>query len=160
MNRNAVIPTALAVAGFAAIVVGITQGVLQVAPGYHGTINAGAEGFNRRDWLLAGMGVVGIVGAIVSLRRKSLSTVPVTVGGVVLFEAFRTMILAARGLHYPLYTQTTYRRSGDPVKFVFGAEPFLLVAGGVLLVGAGIVVLRGRGDRESGDEMPPSPRAA
>lgn len=152
MRDSPAVPIILASAGFAAIVVGVHQGVLHVAPGYQGTINAGGEVLGRRDWLLAGIGAVGIGGATVSLRRKRLSVVPVAVGGIVLFEAFRTMFIAAHSLPYPIYTETTYRRSDDPVMFIFGAEPFLLVAAGVLLVGAGIVGLRGRRSQENDDE--------
>ena len=152
MREDPAVPVILASAGFAVIVVGVYQGVLHVAPGYQGTINAGGEVFSRREWLLAGMGIVGIGGAVGSLRRKQLSTVPMAVGAGVLFEAIRTMILAARGLPYPLYTETAYRTSGEPVMFIFGAEPFLLLAGGVLLVGAGIVRLRGQGPGENGEE--------
>lgn len=143
-------PVVLAIAGFAAIVIGMHQGVLHVAPGYQGTINAGGEVPGLREWLLAGMGAVGIVGAAVSLRRKRLGVVPVAVGGVVLFEGVRTMVLAANGLRYPLYTETTYPFSGEPIMFIFGAEPFLLIAGGGLLVVAGFVGLRGQRDGDDG----------
>ena len=160
MRDSPAVPIILASAGFAAIVVGVHQGVLHVAPGYQGTINAGGGVLGRREWLLAGMGAVGIVGATVSLRWKRLSVVPMAVGGVVLFEAFRTMIIAAHGLPYPIYTETAYRLSDDPVMFIFGAEPFLLVAGGVLLVSAGIVGLRGRRNRENDETSSPSSTAA
>ncbi|QLG61897.1 hypothetical protein [Halorarum salinum] len=160
VKNRGISPVVLAIAGFAAIVVGIHQGVLHVAPGYQGTINAGGEVPGRREWLLAGMGIIGIVGAAVAPWRKRLSVVPVAVGGIVLFEAFRTMFVAANGLRYPLYTETTYPFSGEPIMFIFGAEPFLLVAGGGFLVGAGIVGLRGRRTRENRDEMSsPSSRA-
>lgn len=161
VENSGIGPVVLAIAGFTAIVVGVHQGVLHVAPGYQGTINAGGEVLGRREWLLAGTGVVGIVGAAVALRRKRLSVVPVAVGGIVLFEALRTMILAANGLPYPLYSETTNRLSGEPIMFVFGAEPFLLIAGGVLLVGAGIAGLGGQRNREKRDEMSsPSSKAA
>ena len=150
-------PILLSLAGFVAVVVGVQQGVLHVAPGYGGTINASEEVFGRRKWLLAGVGAVGVVGASLSSRRKRLSAVPIAVGGVVLLEAFRTTVLAATSLDYPLFTETAYRRSGEPVMFVLGAEPLLLAAGGVLLVGAGIVGLRAHGNRENDEEMSPSP---
>ncbi|MFC5367067.1 hypothetical protein [Salinirubrum litoreum] len=151
-------PILLSVAGLVAVIVGVQQGVLHVAPGYQGTINASAEAFDRRKWLLAGVGIAGVAGAVASLRRKRLSVVPVAAGAVVVFEAVRTIVLAATGLPYPLFTETTYRRSGDPVMFVLGAEPFLLVAGGCLFVAAGVAGLRRRRGRETGDELssPPS----
>lgn len=152
---------ALAIAGFAAIVVGVYQDFLQVAPGYQGTVGAGAEALNRKDWLLVGIGIVGIVGAAVSHLKKRLSFVPAAVGAIVLLETFRTSILVVDTFPYPLYTETAYRLSGDPVMFIFGAKPFLLVIGGILLVGAGIVGLRGYGDRKNGDEIAaPSSRTA
>ena len=161
MRNNAMAPGILAIAGFVAIVVGIHQGVLHVAPGYQGTINAGGDPLGRREWLLAGVGALGVVGAVSSIRTKRLSAVPGAVGGVVLFEAFRTIVLAATGLPYPLFTETTYRTSGDPVMFILGAEPFLLVAGGVLFVGAGIVGSRIQRNRGNDDEMSsPSSRTA
>lgn len=146
-------PILLSMAGFVAVIVGVQQGVLHVAPGYQGTINASAEAFGRRKWLLAGLCVVGVAGAVVSIRRKRLAVVPVAVGGVLVFEAVRTTVLAATGLPYPLFAETTYRRSGEPVMFILGAEPFLLVAGGVLFVGAGIVRLREHRNREVGDDV-------
>lgn len=160
-RAHAVGPILLSLAGFVAVMVGVEQGVLHVAPGYQGTINAGAEEFTRRKWLLAGLGVVGVAGAVASLRSVRLSVVPVAVGGVVVAEAVRTTVLAATGLPYPLFTETTYRRSGEPVVFVLGAEPFLLVAGGLLFVGAGIVGLRTHRKRGVGDELssPPSTSA-
>lgn len=161
VNNNGVSPIILSVAGFVTVVVGVHQGVFHVAPGYQGTINAGGEALGRREWLLAGVGAVGVVGAALSIRRKRLSVVPAVVGGIVLFEAFRTIIIAWNALPYPLFTETTYRRSGEPVMFILGAEPFMLMAGGVLLVGAGIAGIRGYTDRENGDEMssPPSTSA-
>ena len=153
MGNNTVVPIALAIAGFGAIVVGIHQGVVHVAPGYQGTITTGGDVLRRREWLLTGMGAAGLVGAAVSLQSKRLSVVPVVLGGVVLFEAVRTMVLKAQSLPYPLYTETTYVLSGEPVMFIFGAQPFLLVAGGVLLVCAGLVGLRRESDRENGDGL-------
>ena len=153
LQNHALGPVVIAVAGFAAIVVGIHQGVLHVAPGYQGVIDTGGEALDRRGWVLAGLGVAGIAGAAISVRRQRLAVLPVAVGGAVLVEAVRTIVLVASTLPYALYTETTYRSTGEPVMFVLGAEPFLLVAGGVLLVGAGIVGLRGQRERNGGDEV-------
>nr|WP_233340497.1 hypothetical protein [Haloprofundus sp. MHR1] len=161
VNNHGVSPIILSIAGFVTVVVGVHQGIFHVAPGYQGTINAGGEALNREEWLLVGVGAVGVVGAALSVRRKRLSVVPVVGGGIVLFEAFRTTIVAWSTLPYPLFTETTYRSSGEPVMFILGAEPFMLIAGGVLLVGAGIAGIRGYTDRENGNEMssPPSTSA-
>ncbi|MFC4359002.1 hypothetical protein ACFO0N_13720 [Halobium salinum] len=156
LGDHGISPILISMAGFVAVVVGVHQGVLHVAPGYQGTIDAGGEVLGRREWLLVGVGTVGVVGAASSKRRKRLSAVPVASGGVVLFEAFRTVILAANGLPYPLFRETTYRSSGGPVMFILGAEPFLLVAGGVLLVAAGVGGRRLHRHRED-DEMSSAP---
>ncbi|WP_267639709.1 hypothetical protein [Haloarchaeobius amylolyticus] len=161
LNTHGVNAIILSVAGFVTVIVGVQQGIFHVAPGYQGTINAGGEALGRREWLLAGVGAVGVVGAALSIRRKRLSVVPVVGGGIVLFEVFRTIIIAWNALPYPLFTETTYRRSGEPVMFILGAEPFMLIAGGSLLFGAGIAGIRGSTHREDGDEMssPPSTSA-
>lgn len=142
MQRYRAVPVAIALAGLVAVLVGVFQGLVHVAPGYEGTITTGWDGgLNHEEQLLAALGGVGVAGAALSLRWKRLAAVPAAVGGVVLFYAVRAMAgYVLNGL--PLYTETTLPRSTEPVVYVFGAEPFLLVAGGLLFVGAGIARLR------------------
>jgi len=155
MKYERALPVWLAIAGAIAILIGIYQGLVHVAPGYEGAIMTGWGGeLNHDERLLAGLGVAGVGGAVGSIWWKRLSFVPVAMGGVVLFYAGRAI------LHYvsdrpQLYTETTYRSSGEPVMYILGAEPFLLIAGGVLLGGAGIVRLRGQPTRDNGDETSP-----
>jgi hypothetical protein len=152
--RKGLFPVALAVAGFAAIAVGIHQGLVHVAPGYEGTITSGWGGdIGHEERLLAAVGAVGVGGAAVSRRWARLSVVPAAAGGVVLFYALRAVLGTA--LDVPLYAETT-TYGGDPVAFVLGAEPFLLVAGGVLLVGAGVAGWRRRASRETDSEVSPT----
>jgi hypothetical protein len=135
MDRRAV-PVLLAVAGLAVTVIGVYQGLLHVAPGYEGTVMTGWDGeLNHEERLLVGLAAVGVGGAAATRRWKRLAAVPVAMGGVVLFYALRATI--QKVLNVPLYTETTIY-SGDAVVFVLGAEPFLLVAAGLLLVGAGV----------------------
>jgi len=137
MRIKSVLPVVVAVGGFIAIVVGIHQGLVHVAPGYEGTIMSGWDGKpNHEERLLAGVGAVGIAGAVATLRRKQFSLIPVAAGGVVLFYAVRAILQYVQKI--PLYTETTMP-GGDPVVFIFGAEPFLLIVGGLLLVGAGLL---------------------
>lgn len=149
MDNRQLLPVALAVAGFVAIVVGIYQGLIHVAPGYEGRIMSGWGGeLNHEELLLARVGVVGIVGAVAALRWKRLSLVPVAMGGVVLFYALRALVLTVQDTR--LYAETT-TYGGDSVVFILGAEPFLLLAGGGLLVSAGVVGWRytSRGNDET-----------
>lgn len=150
MRNSTVLPVVLAVAGFAAIVVGIHQGLVHVAPGYEGVIMSGWGGkLNHEERLLARIGAVGVGGTVAILRWKRLSIIPIAAGGVVLFYALRAILQWAQNV--TLYTETaTY--GGDPVLFILGAEPFLLIAGGLLLIGAGLMgwrQQRNRNDRSA-----------
>lgn len=137
MRTKEVLPTVLAIGGFAAIVVGIHQGLVHVAPGYEGMIMSGWGGkLNHEERLLARVGAVGLGGTVAMLRWKRLSIMPIVAGGVVLFYSLRAVLQKVQSV--TLYSETaTY--GGDPVVFILGAEPFLLIAGGVLLFGAGLM---------------------
>ena len=152
MRTKPVLPVVVAVAGLAGIVVGIYQGLVHVAPGYGGTISSGWGGtLNHEERLLASIAAVGIGGTVASLRWKRFCAVPVAAGGVVLFYALRAILQYVQTV--PLYAETT-TRSGEPVVFILGAEPFLLILGGVLLVGAGLLGWRQQTNRD--DERTPS----
>jgi len=154
MKTKSVLPAVVAVVGFIAILVGIHQGLVHVAPGYEGTITSGWDGsLNHEERLLAGIGAVGIAGAVAALRWKQFSLIPVAGGGVVLFYAVRAILQYVQ--RFPLYTETTMP-GGDPVVFVFGAEPFLLIVGGLLLVGAGLLGWR----QQTNPKTDPSPSVA
>jgi hypothetical protein len=131
------VPVVLAVAGGVAIVVGIHQGLVHVAPGYEGTIVSGWGGkLNHEERLLAAVGAVGIAGSIAARRWRRLCVVPIAAGGVVLFYALRA--IGHWVWRTPLYVETSID-DGDPTVFVLGAEPFLLVIGGALLIAAGVL---------------------
>ncbi|WP_416838866.1 hypothetical protein [Haloferax sp. DFSO52] len=137
MDRQRILAVALAVVGFAAIVVGIQQELLHVAPGYEGTIETGWGGrINHEERLLAQLAGVGVVGTLVTLRWKYAAVVPLVIGGVELGYSIRAV------LHYVqdpgLYTQVQ-KYDGTTTRLILGAEPFLLVAGGLFLLGAGVV---------------------
>lgn len=142
MRNSRALPIVIAAAGFGAVVVGIYQGLVHVAPGYEGTIVTGwGRGLNHEEYLLAQLSAVGVGGAVGSLRWRRLAAVPVAAGGVVSFYSLRAV------LHYAfdpgLYTEVS-RHGGGSVVLVLGAEPFLLVAGGVLLAVGGVMGWRAR----------------
>lgn len=154
MRKEQVLPITLALAGFTAIVIGIFQGLVHVAPGYEGTIMTGWGGsLNHEERLLARLGLVGIVGAVGALKVKQLSIVPIAMGGIVLFYAFRAIVHHAQTTQ--LYSEVQLY-GGDTVVFILGAEPFLLIVGGGLLIGSGFYGLNGSVSRiRSPDATPP-----
>jgi hypothetical protein len=153
MRCQRLAPAAVAVAGSVAVVIGIHQGLVHVAPGYEGSIVSGWGGpLGHEERLLARVSVVGLVGTVATARWRRLAVVPVAAGGLVLFYALRAVLAYARDPG--LYTEvSTY--AGEPVRFVLGAEPFLLVAGGVLLVAAGVLGWRAHANGTTdGDPSP------
>ncbi|WP_435067290.1 hypothetical protein [Haloplanus sp. C73] len=152
MQRRRALPVALAVLGLVAVLVGVRQGLVHVAPGYEGTIMTGWDGpLNHEERLLSRLAVVGVVGSVAALRWRRLAVVPAATGGVVLFYALRAV------LHYALdpglYVEVQVY--GGPTRFVLGAEPVLLVVGGALLVAAGVVEWRAT-DAETASPSPAS----
>jgi hypothetical protein len=159
MRPTRSISAVLALAGFVTVVVGVHQDLLHVAPGYEGTVTTGWDGaLSHEEALLARLGLVGVVGAVAASRWRRLAVVPAATGVVVLFYALRAVLHYARdpGLYAPV---TAF--GGESVRFVLGAEPFLLVTGGTLLVTASVVGWRvrpGRSDDGTSAAASPSRR--
>jgi hypothetical protein len=145
MRTRRLAPVVLAALGALAVAVGVHQDLLHVAPGYEGTITTGWDGpLSHEEVLLARLGLVGLVGAGAAFRWRRLAVVPAATGVVVLFYALRAVLHYARD---PGLYATVTAFGGESVRFVLGAEPFLLVAGGALLVAAGAL---GWGTRPEG----------
>jgi hypothetical protein len=126
------------------VVIGTRQGLVHVAPGYEGTITTGWGGdLNHEEHLLARLAIVGVGGTVTALRWRRLSVVPVATGVVILCYALRAVLQYA--LDPGLYVEMSV--GGVPTRTVLGGEPFLLVAGGALLVAAGVVGWRGTFER-------------
>ncbi|QLD86892.1 hypothetical protein HWV23_14545 [Natronomonas halophila] len=157
MENHRLVPIVLAVAGCVAIVVGVYQGLVHVAPGYEGTVMSGWGGdLNHEEVLLAQLGIVGVGGTVAALRWKRLASVPVVMGSIVLFYALRAMfswVVSSRRPLYQEYSPQAPGFDGEPIMLIFGAEPFLLAAGGLLLIGAGIARVKLRTPGEESDEM-------
>ncbi|WP_251341823.1 hypothetical protein [Haloplanus halophilus] len=154
VRSQRLLPVAAAVAGAAAIGVGVHQGLVHVAPGYEGTIVTGwGRTLNHEERLLAWLGALGVAGAVGSLRWRRLAVLPAATGGVVLCYALRAV--ATYALDPGLYVEVS--ASGGPTRFVLGAEPFLLVAGGALLVVAAVRGWRATADGTTDGDAPPTP---
>lgn len=152
MHRRSLFAVGAAALGFAAIAVGIYQELLHVASGYEGTIVTGwGRSLNHEEVLLARLGAVGVVGTITALRWRVVAVVPVAVGAVVVFYPVRAVVSHAR--RTGLYTEVP-TVGGGTTRFVLGAEPFLLAAGGMLLVVAGVLVWRSHATRTGNVDAP------
>lgn len=153
MKNDRLVPVVIAATGFAAIVFGIHQGLVHVAPGYEGTITTGWDGaLTHEELLLALVGGVGAGGTVAALRWKRLASVPVATGGIVLYSVFRAILGQFQSPH-SLYREYSLQPPGSEeftVMVVLGAEPVLLAAGGLLLVAAGI----------AGSKLEPLPASA
>jgi hypothetical protein len=154
MNYHRFVPLVLAIAGFAAICIGVYQGLVHVAPGYEGTIMSGWDGsLNHEEVLLVQLGALGVGSVVAGLRWKRLSSISVVMGGIVLFYAVRAVFTLVQSPR-PLYREFSVQGAGfegDTVMFVLGAEPFLLAAGGLLLVGAGLAPFTSRLFNQGGE---------
>ena len=141
MQTRQLVPVAIALAGFAAIGIGVYQGLVHVAPGYEGTIMSGWDGgLSHEEVLLVQLGVLAVGSVVAGLRWKRLAIISVVMGGIVLFYAFRAVFTLLQS-RQPLYREFSVQGAGfegDTVMLVLGAEPFLLAAGGLLLMAAGI----------------------
>jgi hypothetical protein len=143
MDRRALLPAGVAVAGTLAVVIGIHTDLLAMRPGVGGAIETGWGGrLNHEERLLAGLGLVGIVGAFVAVRWRRAALLTQAVGGVVLFYALRAVVGYALDPSLELYTGFPVA-DGTTGQVVFGAEPYLLVLGGLLLIVAGVLGFRG-----------------
>jgi hypothetical protein len=160
MDDRRLLPVVLAVVGCVTIVVGAYQGLVHVAPGYEGTIVSGwGRGLNHEERLLVRLGVLGVVGTAAARWWRYLAGVPILLGATVVFYAVRAVYGLVRGPRF-LYREVQIHGAGfgdDPVVFVLGAEPFLLAAGGLLLVGAGITAGR-LAPRETSEDVTASTR--
>ncbi|QZP38285.1 hypothetical protein [Halobaculum magnesiiphilum] len=147
MDIHRFVPLALAIAGFAAIGVGVYQGLVHVAPGYEGTIMSGWDGsLNHEEVLLVQLGALSVGSVVAGLRWKRLSHLSFVMGGIVLFYAVRAVFNLVQSPR-PLYREFPVQGAGfdgDTVMLVLGAEPFLLAAGGLFLMAAGLASFTSR----------------
>jgi hypothetical protein len=163
MEHHRLVPVAMAIAGLAAIGIGVYQGLVHVAPGYEGTIMSGWDGaLSHEEVLLVQLGAFGVGSVVAGLRWKRLSILSIFVGSTVLFYAVRAVVDLFQSPR-PLYGEVSVQGAGfegDTVMFVLGAEPFLLVTGGLLLVGAGLAPFTSRLFKQGDEETTPQPSRA
>lgn len=146
MDRRALLAAGAAVVGLLAVLVGVRQELLHVGAAHAGTVDTGWTGsLNHSERLLTRLAGLGAAGAVVAYRWRRVAVLPAATGGVVLYYALRAVLGYA--LDPGLYTEVTLW-SGRTTAYVLGAEPFLLAAGGLLLVASGLVGYGTGGDSE------------
>jgi hypothetical protein len=117
---------------------------------------------NHEELLLVQLGALGVGSVVAGLRWKRLSGLSFVMGGIVLFYAVRAVLNLFQSTR-PLYREFSMQGAGfegDTVMFILGAEPFLLVAGGLLLIGAGLAPFTSRLVKQGGEETTPQPSQA
>ena len=143
MDRRALLPVGIAAAGTLAVVIGIHTELLTMRPGTGGTIETGWGGsLNHEEQLLAGLSLLGIVSAFAAIRWRRAALLTQAVGGIVLFYALRAVVGYSFDPRLGVYTGFPVL-GGTTGRVVFGAEPYLLVLGGLLLIAAGVLGVRG-----------------
>lgn len=143
MDRRTLLPTGVAIVGALAVVIGIHMELLHMRAGVGRTIDTGwASSLNHEEGLLAGLSLLGIVGALAARRWRRAGLLSQAVGGVVLFYALRAVMQHILDPGVGIYTGLPVFE-GTTGQIVFGAEPYLLVFGGLLLIAAGVLGYRG-----------------
>lgn len=140
------LPVGLAGAGLFAVVVGIHAELLHARPMYDFAITTGwgvvpghrrwIHSLNHEEWLLAEIAGLALLGSLAATRWRRAAAIPALAGLIVCFYPIRAVA------HYATEegVYTGLPAVGDPTsRVVLGAEPFLLVLGGLCLLGAGYV---------------------
>lgn len=156
MDRRSLLPLGLALAGLAAILVGLHQELVTVRPAYDGSITTGwGRDLNAGERQLGALATGALPVAAVTVRYPRARYLLQAVG---LFVAGRALYASVHWLLQPdVYTGIPIA-GGTSGELVLGAEPYLLVVGGLLLVAAGSAGARPapltRGDRDAQESAP------
>jgi hypothetical protein len=136
----------LSIAALLAVSIGVHAELLHARPIYEFTIDTGwgvvpgherwLHSLNHEERLLAQLTGIGVLGAIAATRWRRAAVLPALTGAIVLFYPVRAVWHHA--IDTGIYTGVPFL--GDPSsRVILGAEPFLLVVGGLLLLGSGVL---------------------
>jgi hypothetical protein len=134
MDRRALLPTGLALAGLVVVLLGLHQELLTARAAGGPTVTTGwGRGLNHEERLLGALATAALPLAAAAARVRRIGYVVATAGGVVAGVA---LWAAGSWLAEPWVSTGV---PGDAGTVVLGAEPSLLVLGGLVLVASGLV---------------------
>jgi hypothetical protein len=153
MDRRALLPTGLALAGLVVVLLGLHQELLTARAAGGPTVTTGwGRGLNHEERLLGAVATAALPLAAAAARFRLLGYLVATAGAAVTGVA----VWAAGSWLAEPWVSTGV--PGDAGTVVIGAEPYLLVVGGLLLFASGLVAARGTpvdaGDRDAPARSP------
>jgi len=139
VTRPALVSAALSVVGLAAVLVGVHTESLHAAASSGYTVQTGWDGpLNYQELELIELAALGVLGALAAVRWQRAAYGTLLAGGLVLVYPLR--FLADR---FESVSQGLDVGGGTTIDVSFGAEPYLLLFGGTVLVLAGVAGVRG-----------------
>jgi len=139
LSTTALVPVALSVAALVTILVGVHTDSLHVEQMYDYTVTTGWDGaLNYQEREMIELAAIGVLGTLGALRWRRVAAGAIVAGALVLVYPVRFFTRGSRSV-----TGEMVVFGGETIELYYGAEPYLLVLGGLLLVLAGVVGLRG-----------------
>jgi len=133
------VPVALAVAGLVTILVGVHTDSLHVKPMYDYTVTTGWDGpLNYQEREMLELAAIGVLGTLAALRWRRVAYGAIAAGALVLVYPVRFLTRRIGSV-----TEGMVVFGGETIELSYGAEPFLLLLGGTLLVLAGVAGVGG-----------------
>ena len=138
-SRSKLLPVALSVGALLAVLVGVHTESLHAAASSGYTVQTGWDGpLNYQELELVELAALGVLGALAAVRWRRAAYGTLLAGGLVLVYPIR--FLADR---FESVSQGLDVGGGTTIDVSFGAEPYLLLFGGTVLVLAGVAGIRG-----------------
>jgi len=133
------VPVAISVGALATVFVGVHTESLHAAAASGYTVQTGWDGpLNYQELELVELAALGVLGALAAVRWRRAAYGTLLAGGLVLVYPIR--FLADR---FESVSQGLDVGGGTTIDVSFGAEPYLLLFGGTVLVLAGVAGIRG-----------------
>ena len=136
MDRRTILPVGLAFVGLVTVLVGLHQDLLTVRAAYDGTVTTGwGRDLNHTERKLGLLATVALPVAAAAARYRYAGYLVQAAGAAVTWAALSASV---HWLLDPVVYSGLPVAGGTSGAFVLGAEPYLLLVGGLLLVAAGV----------------------